>query len=211
MARHVDVCHVQIGRAGARDCHKTMRSGGKMLSAVEELIAIKKIEEVMARRLRAMDTKDWALYRAVHTADAVMESFANFPGGARPTGTAADGRVVGRDNVTAAIRSLMEEPVAMVSIHHVHSREISFPSNTIAVGIWAMEDRLSWQNGAVEEQLHGFGHYHEDYRFEDGVWRISRRRVARQRVTTTPNFYDKTREPVDRGKGNGAAGTTHDA
>lgn len=179
-----------------------------MLSAIETLIAIRSIEEVMARRLRAMDTKDWVLYGAVHTAEAIMDSFANFPEDGRPAGTGADGRVAGRDNITAAIRSLMEEPAPMISVHHLYSKEILFSSATSAVGIWCMEDWLWWQNGAVEEQLHGFGHYHEDYRVEDGVWRISRRRVDRQRVTTTPNFYDKSRIAVNSDEGIGPDETT---
>lgn len=81
----------------------------------------------------------------------------------------------------------------MTSIHHVFSNEITFLSSTTAIGIWAMEDRLLWRNGDTEEELHGFGHYHEEYRCDEGTWRISRRRVARLRVEATPNFYDKLR------------------
>jgi hypothetical protein len=33
-----------------------------------------------------------------------------------------------------------------------------------------MEDSLWWQNGDVEEHLHGYGHYHETFRKEGERW-----------------------------------------
>ena len=160
-----------------------------MFSTVEELGAIEAIRQLMARRLRAMDTKDWELYGTVHTEDVIVESFEDHPDGAKPNAGGVSGRVVGRENVTEVIRSLMDDPVPMTSVHHVHSSEIGFKSPDSASGIWALEDRLWWQNGDTRESLHGFGHYHEEYRRESGIWKISRRRLARYAVTSTPNFF----------------------
>lgn len=56
--------------------------------------------------------------------------------------------------------------------------------------IWAMEDMLWWTNGPVEEHLHGYGHYHEEYRKVDGVWLIAYRNLTRLRVDHTPAFFD---------------------
>ncbi len=53
-----------------------------------------------------------------------------------------------------------------------------------------MEDQLWWTNGAVEEHLHGWGHYHEEYRRVDGVWLISYRALTRLRQVHTPGFFD---------------------
>jgi len=74
--------------------------------------------------------------------------------------------------------------------NHGHTPEIELTSATTATGIWAMEDQLWWTNGDVEEHLHGYGHYHEQYRLEDGRWLISYRKLTRLRVDTTPRFFD---------------------
>ncbi len=78
----------------------------------------------------------------------------------------------------------------VTSVHHGHTPEIVLTSDTTATGIWAMEDELWWTNGDVEEHLHGYGHYHEEYRKVEGKWLISYRTLTRLRETATPNFYD---------------------
>lgn len=52
-----------------------------------------------------------------------------------------------------------------------------------------MEDELWWDNDGVEESLHGWGHYHEEYRKVDGVWLISHRKLTRLREVHTPGFF----------------------
>ena len=64
-------------------------------------------------------------------------------------------------------------------------------SDTTAVGIWPMEDRLwSTNDRGEEEYLHGFGHYHEEYRRVEGRWLISYRRLTRLREDHSPGFFD---------------------
>ena len=41
-----------------------------------------------------------------------------------------------------------------------------------------MEDMLRWPNGM---ELHGYGHYHEDYANIDGEWRITKCVLTRLR------------------------------
>ena len=58
-----------------------------------------------------------------------------------------------------------------------------------------MEDLLWWQNGDVEEHLHGWGHYHETYEKIGGRWLIASRQLTRLKVESTPDFNPIT---IDR-------------
>ncbi len=125
-----------------------------------------------------MDTKQWDLYGSVHTPDVVSETFG------------AGKSVVGRADLTDAIRNVLDGNVFVTSVHHGHTPEIALTSATTATGIWAMEDELWWTNGDFEEHLHGYGHYHEEYRRIEGRWLIAYRRLTRLRVTHTPHYFD---------------------
>ena len=148
------------------------------LTPAEQALAVEEIKQVFARRLRIMDTKQWGLYGSVHTEDVVSESWG------------ADSRVTGRETLADAIRNTLDGRVFVTSVHHGHTPEIVLTSDTTATGIWAMEDELWWTNGDVEEHLHGYGHYHEEYRKVEGKWLISYRKLTRLRETHTPNFFD---------------------
>ncbi len=52
-------------------------------------------------------------------------------------------------------------------------------SETTAVGVWAMEESCGGPTAPSEEHLHGYGHYHEEYRKVGDDWLISRRRLTR--------------------------------
>lgn len=148
------------------------------LSPVDQLLAIEEIKQRFAARLRIMDTKQWHLYPSVHTADMTSESWG------------AENRVAGIDAVTEGVRRTLDGAIPLTSVHHGHTPEITLTSNTTATGIWAMEDELWWDNEGTEEHLHGYGHYHEEYRYVNGRWLISFRTLSRIRVITTPNFQD---------------------
>ncbi|WP_238841803.1 nuclear transport factor 2 family protein [Prescottella equi] len=143
----------------------------------EQAAAIEAIRRVFSSRLRIMDTKQWDLYGSVHTEDVVSETFD------------PDNPVIGRQALTEAIRAVLDGNVSVTSVHHGHTPEITLTSETTAVGVWAMEDMLWWTNGASEEHLHGYGHYHEEYRKVGDDWLISRRRLTRLRVDLTPDFF----------------------
>lgn len=147
------------------------------LGPAEQVLAIEEIKRTFAARLRCMDNKEWHLYPTLHTDDVVSLTF-------------GDHSVVGPDAVTAAITNVLDGPVTITSVHHGHTPEVELTSDTTARGIWAMEDHLWWTNGDHEEHLHGYGHYHEEYRNVDGRWLISRRALTRLRVDVTPGFYD---------------------
>lgn len=170
-----------------------------MRSPVEQLLTIDEIKRVFAGRLRCMDTKDWGRYSTFHTEDVVSDSW-NSPGAAQPADDAAgaagsarrDGEpVVGASALTEAIRSTLDGRVPITSVHHGHTPEIELTSATTARGVWAMEDRLWFTRDEVTEWLHGWGHYHEEYRQVGGRWLISYRRLDRLRVDTSPGFHDR--------------------
>ncbi|QDQ96336.1 nuclear transport factor 2 family protein [Tomitella fengzijianii] len=174
------------------------------LSPAEQLLAVEEIKRTFAGRLRCMDTKDWESYATFHTDDVVSDSWRS-QGAAQPssrsdsasTGDAAP--VTGGAALTAAIRATLDGDRPVTSVHHGHTPEIELTSDTTARGVWAMEDLLRWTRtggdaGADEntdEWLHGYGHYHEEYRKVGGRWLISYRALTRLRVDTSPGFYDR--------------------
>lgn len=56
-------------------------------------------------------------------------------------------------------------------------------------GTWSMEDRLWWEHPGGVEQLHGWGHYVETYRWE-GTWLVAARTLHRTRVERTDGYFD---------------------
>jgi hypothetical protein len=160
------------------------------MTDAERLLAIEDIKRLMARRIRAMDTKDWALYDTCHADDATLDSFGTLPEQHRPAGSIAHGK----DQILAMIQKVVDGKVKLTTVHHAHTPEITLTSPTTAKGIWAMEDLLWWRNGEVEEHLHGWGHYHETYGKIGGTWLITSRVLTRLRVESSPDFqsyYDK--------------------
>ena len=160
------------------------------LGPAEQLLAIHEIHGVFSARLRVMDNKQWEYYPTLHTEDVVSETWQGLPGDKQPSTDGKAGRVVGREPLTRAISGMLDGAVPITSVHHGHCPEIVLESDTTARGVWAMEDRLWWDNDGTEEWLHGWGHYHERYRKVDGVWLISYRKLTRLRQDHTPGFFN---------------------
>lgn len=140
------------------------------VNTLNRLLAIEEIRQIKARRIRAIDAKDWAAYAALHVDDHISDSY----GGSVMRGNEAN------------VSHLSALLAGVFTIHQVHSYEIAFDGDNDASGIWAMEDRLFWTQGGAPHWLHGWGHYHERYRHQQGVWRFSYRRLDRQRVELSP-------------------------
>jgi hypothetical protein len=131
------------------------------ISGVARLAALHEISLLKARRDRAADTKDWALYEALHAPD--HRSYNDDYGG---TTTAAE--------MMVTVKASMEN---LTTLHHSHTPEISFESPTRAKGIWAMEGLSFWKQGDEEHWFQAFGHYHETYEIRDGSWVFTSRRL----------------------------------
>lgn len=141
------------------------------MTDLERLVAIEDIKNLKARRDRAVDTKDWDLYRALHADDHVSDN-EGFP------------RYEGADVMIAAVRQQLGPD--KISVHHSHTPDIQFQSPTHATGIWGMEDMIYWQQDGAEQWLHGFGFYHERYEKRDGRWLFTFRALKRTHVRTSP-------------------------
>ena len=143
------------------------------MTPLEKLLAIEEIRLLKARYMRFVDEKDWDGLRSLFTDDASFDPRNGV------------GEVAGPDAFVAAARAALEPAV---TVHHLHCPEIEILSSTHAKAIWPMEDRLVWPatDGKPERKLHGMGHYREDYRKEEGGWKISRWAVTRLRMDISP-------------------------
>lgn len=134
---------------------------------------IEAIKALKARYFRLMDTKDWDGLAAVFTDDVAIDMMET---GGGVTRSVAEYMPFLRANI---------EDVA--TVHHGHTPEITLTSATTASGTWAMEDMLWWPDGEAQSglrNLHGYGHYHEEYRRTGDGWRISAMRLSRLRTDT---------------------------
>jgi hypothetical protein len=144
------------------------------MTELEELRAREAIRETKARYCRLLDTKRWAEWAEVFTADVEMDVSDDVRGipGAEP-------RIRGRDTIVSQTRNLVG---AANYMHQVHSHEIDFVSDTEARVIWAMEDWVSFPDSVPQapfRTMRAYGHYHETYVRDAGVWRIAALKLAR--------------------------------
>ncbi len=163
------------------------------MTDLEKLIAMEAIRDTFAKKLRSMDLKQWDMYAAQHAEDAYSETWKDsLPEDDQPvTADGQKGRVVGPQAIAAQLAKVFTHPSPITSVHHGHCTEIEFVSDTEARTISSMEDSLWWQNGDVEEHLHGYGHYYENFRKVGDRWLITSRRLDRLRVDMTPNFWNR--------------------
>ena len=129
---------------------------------------IEAIKQLKARYFRLLDTQDWDAWEGVFTADASLRW------GPEP------GQVMhGRDQIRAGVSGSLE---GATTVHHGHMPEIELTGPDTARGIWSMFDRVDHP----KYLLVGFGHYHEEYRREDGIWRIAALELTRLHEERTP-------------------------
>jgi hypothetical protein len=137
---------------------------------LQELLHIEAIKQLKADYFHLMDTKRWEEWRELFTEDFTVAGAA-----------AAQG---GRDAFVHFVR----EHLQTVSSRHEGSMPvIEILSETSARGRWSMSDDLRLPAGHPWTGAHpirrlGYGHYDEEYRREDGRWRISSMRLSRLRV-----------------------------
>jgi hypothetical protein len=121
------------------------------------------IRQLKARYFRFMDEKQWDAWRELFTEDAVLQASPD-----------PNERFVGADEIVARVRGHLD---GAVTVHHGHMPEIEIDGDR-ATGIWAMEDYVE----LPELVLRGWGHYHDVYVCQDGVWRIRESRLTRLRL-----------------------------
>lgn len=140
------------------------------LSGIEMLKALDAIKVLKARRDRAADTKDYALYESLHAPDHVSEN-------------GDYGRWASAAEMITNVRKSMEN---LTTLHQSHTPEIEFTSATSAKGIWAMEGMSFWKQDGAEHWFQAFGHYHEIYEKRDGRWVFTWRKLTYYHTRKSP-------------------------
>jgi len=140
------------------------------LSGVDRLKALEEIRLLKARRDRAADSKDWALYESLHAPDHRSTN------GDYPAWTTAAEMIA---NVSRIMANL-------TTMHHSHTPEITFESAQRAHGIWAMKGLSLWKQGAEDHWFLAFGHYFETYERRDAVWLFTSRRLTYHHTMRSP-------------------------
>lgn len=135
------------------------------------------IRTLKARYCRYLDTHQWVEFVAI---------FAR-----KPTI-----RLVGEDGVLLAQFDDIDEFIAVTkaylsgvkSIHQVHNDEIDTVSESEIRAVWSMEDYLIFPDGndGRPASMHGYGHYHETWRLEEGQWRLAHLELRRTILEITP-------------------------
>ncbi|WP_264070202.1 nuclear transport factor 2 family protein [Mycolicibacterium komossense] len=124
--------------------------------------AFYELTQAKARYCYLLDTRDWAGFGALMTADVELDV-------SEGTGVPV---ISGRDDAVEMIRSSLTNAK---SAHQVHTPLIELDGDEAQV-IWAMQDRVVWENGPA---LTGYGHYHERWVRDGGRWRIASLRLTR--------------------------------
>ena len=131
---------------------------------LESLLDIEAIKALKAKYFRTVDSKDWDGLSSCFTHDLVADY-----------GGWSGIRSKGRDNCIAQAKDVLKDAE---TIHHGHMPEIVLSGDGTATGIWSMEDIVKLPGLLI----HGWGHYHENYRKENGVWKISSIKLIRLRL-----------------------------
>ncbi len=129
------------------------------------------IKQVKARYFRFLDTKRWSDLRQQFTDDARFDGVNGAPNG-------PDEFVARNATRLGPART----------VHQGHMPEILLTSPTTAKGIWSMFDWVEFSapieagRGKGYRGFVGYGHYEEEYRKVNGVWKIAFLRLTRLRI-----------------------------
>ena len=130
---------------------------------LEALIVYSQLEQAKARYCRLLDTRAWSALGDMLTEDVAFDLAGDDPSSVP---------IMGRDDVLTAVRSAVAEAI---TVHQVHSPEFEIVSADEVRVIWAVQERVTWQNGT---SLTAFGHYHDRWVRVDGAWRIAELRLT---------------------------------
>ena len=157
----------------------------QLAHSIARLTAIEEIKQVKARYFRAVDTKDKDLLKTIFTENASVD----FRGAATDPRTGINAVSNNKGEVISGSETIvswiMETLAPLVSIHHGHIPEIEIESESGARGIFPMVDRLLMPDDSPIVAMEGWGHYHDYFRREDGIWKIETLRLTRLRVDVT--------------------------
>jgi len=136
-----------------------------MNDRLHALLNLEELRALKARYCRYVDTKQWDAWRGIFTEDVV------FAGLSAPFATL--------DEFIETQRCRLGDAV---SVHHCHTPELELTGPQTAKGLWAMCDYVEYPWQAERRGFVGYGFYDEEYRLEEGEWKISRLRMERLRI-----------------------------
>lgn len=157
---------------------ETLAALAQRVAALEDIEAIKVLKH---RYFRLLDQQSWDALRGCFTDD--VET--NYEGGHY--------RFTGIDD---AMRFLSESLVGLraggrISMHMGHHPEIELTSDTTATGVWTLHSVAV--HGAGERLAQLAAYYRDEYRKDDGVWKIAR-------TGYDPHFHAEARIPGIRAR-----------
>jgi uncharacterized protein (TIGR02246 family) len=141
------------------------------VTPIEKLLEIEGIRELVARRVRSIDEKDWAGFAACYAPDAVSYSFQGSTGK----------EVRGAETIAASVAEVL---TGRTTVHQIHPAEIRILSATTAEGVIPLEDWLWWEQDGRQTWMHGYGHYRQTFEKIDGRWMIKTHALTRLKVMT---------------------------
>ncbi|GAB4584627.1 nuclear transport factor 2 family protein [Nocardia sp. IFM 10818] len=128
------------------------------MSSIE---ALEQIRALKYRYLRSLDLKLWDEFADTLSAD-IVASYGS-PSGGRPLD------FTGRDEVVDYMSKSLGGNI--ITVHVANHPEITVDGET-ATGSWCLEDTVIVPDFRV--LIRGAAYYRDEYRREDGVWRIAR-------------------------------------
>jgi hypothetical protein len=143
------------------------------MDPLRRLEIIEAVRTTKARYFRFIDTKAWAEFPSLFVADVHVDVTDDMAAVGRDR---ERGLTVGRDRFARNVERALED---VLTVHHGHMQEVEVVDDEHASAITAMFDRLQFRDGRVQA---GYGHYFEDYRLDDGAWRIARMTLRRTHI-----------------------------
>jgi 3-phenylpropionate/cinnamic acid dioxygenase small subunit len=145
-----------------------------------QLVAIEEIRALKGRYCRLCDTRDWDGLFSLFAKDAVFGAPEADNSDAGDISQAFKvGYADGLEQIEGIFRGMAESIGEMV--HQAFMPEIEVTSADTARGKWGLED-LFWYSEGPVKRFHGYGHYHDTYVRDGGVWLIKSALVTRLRL-----------------------------
>ncbi|MEY2926807.1 MAG: hypothetical protein RL367_1284 [Pseudomonadota bacterium] len=139
--------------------------------------AITAIRNAKARYWRGVDLCDGELVRSVLAQDCELDyhGCCTDPVSGKDFLPAMNVTMKGRDSwVSDGLRQ-----AGIISVHQGHQADIELIDAANATAIWAFTDLFFVPSGKPFSRLTGYGHYHETYQCQGGVWVIKTLRMTR--------------------------------
>lgn len=138
------------------------------------------IANLKGRYFRIIDTKQFHELDHILTADAFFDIegiVTRYADGTIAVPPGLDALFPGEQRAIVKGKGPMMDFIAgalgpVISIHHGFTPEIEVKGNR-AKAVWPMEDMFFECTPPHRKIRHGYGHYVDDYRKEDGDWRIA--------------------------------------